>query len=297
MTLSIPIKTWTLAIRPKTLLAGIIPVLVGSFSTELSFSEIHWFVLFSSLLVAVSLTIAVNLINDALDAKKGKDTHERIGFLRVTQSGLLTENQVLAAGIGVLFFTFLFSLPLIIKGGVPILIMVLLSMLCSYLYTGGPYPISYNGLGELFVILFYGFGAVMGAYYLQAGRVNLIALIISLQMGCLATVMIAINNLRDISEDSKTGKRTLATRFGVCFGKWEILTLIVTPFLLNIQWLINERPLAFWLPLCALFIGIHLLRGIWQHPPSRIYNRFFGEAALLMVMFGALLIIGLRAAD
>lgn len=285
-----------MAIRPKTLLAGIIPVLVGSFSTDLPFSEMHWIVLCSSLLVTISLTIAVNLINDALDAKKGKDTSERIGFLRVTQSGLLSENQVLAGGIGVLFFTFLFSLPLIIKGGIPILIMVFLSIVCSYLYTGGPYPLSYNGLGEVFVILFYGLGAVMGAFYLQAGTINLNAFIISLQMGCLATVMIAINNLRDIHEDSKTGKRTLASRFGVRFGKWEILTLITLPFLLNIQWLIYERPLAFWLPLTASLIGINLIRGIWQHTPSRLYNRFFGEAALLLAVFGILLILGLRAA-
>lgn len=290
------LKAWLIAVRPRTMIAAVIPVLVGSFATSLPLSEINWGTLISALLVAMSLTIAVNLINDALDAKKGKDTAERIGFLRVTQSGLLSANQVLAGGFGVLFFTFLFSLPLIIKGGIPILFMVVLSMLCSYLYTGGPYPISYNGLGELFVILFYGFGAVGGAYYLQAGYMTFDALIVSLQMGLLATVMIAINNLRDIVEDSKTGKRTLASRFGVRFGKWEILTFVALPFLLNFYWLGIGSYLAFLFPLTSSLIGINLIRGIWQHTPSHLYNRYFGDATSLLALFGLLLILGLYAA-
>jgi 1,4-dihydroxy-2-naphthoate octaprenyltransferase len=289
-------SSWILAFRPKTLVAGAIPVLVGSLANTLPLAQVDWGIVISALLSSVLLTIAVNLINDALDSKKGADTSERIGPIRVTQSGLLSQKQVISAGIAVLALTFIAALPLILKGGIPVLAFVLVSLLCSYLYTGGPYPLSYNGLGELFVILFYGFGAVLCTYYLQMGTLTGDAFIASLQIGLLATVLIAINNLRDVQEDTKTGKKTLAVRFGVPFAKAELTLLIGLPFLLNFYWYFTDRFLAFFLPSTALLIGINLARGIWKHAPSRLYNRYLGEASLLLAVFGILLILGLHAA-
>lgn len=290
-------KSWLLALRPRTLMLGVIPVLVGTFSTEIPMQDINWLVLFSAVFFALLMTIAVNLINDALDFKKGMDTKERIGPIRVTQSGLLSEKQVLTAGIGVLVVAFMVGVPMFLQGGLPILGVLLASIICSYLYTGGPYPISYNGLGELFVMLFYGFGAVMTSYYLQEGALSWDALIVSLQMGFLATAVIAINNLRDINEDRKTGKKTLAARFGIQFGKWEISSLISLAFLLNLYWYASDRFLGFFLPSTALLIAINLIRGIWKHAPSRLYNRYLGEASLLLTIFGILLILGLRGSN
>lgn len=290
-----PLSSWFLAVRPKTLIAGIIPVLVGSFMPGLSFAEVDWNVLVAALLVSILMTIGVNLVNDALDCKKGADTAQRIGPVRVTQSGLLSEQQVLGAAFFVLSLSLLAGFPLILKGGSPLLAFIVLSILFSYLYTGGPYPLSYHGLGEIFVILFYGFGAVLATYYLQAGTLTLDAFVGSLQIGLLATVMISINNLRDIVEDTQTGKKTLAVRFGIDFAKWEITILIVLPFLLNFYWYFAHDFLPFFLPSSALLIAVNLIRGIWKHAPSKLYNRFLGEASLLLALFGLLLTLGINA--
>lgn len=288
------LTAWILAARPKTLMAGIIPIIVGSFIAPVDFAEIDWGIVFSALIASVALQIATNLINDALDFKKGADTKDRIGPLRVTQSGLLTSTQVLAGGFGFLLCALLFALPLIFKGGIPLLVIVILSAICSYLYTGGPYPLAYTGLGEAFVILFYGFVATCSTYYLQYGAITPDALVAGFQMGCLTTVLIAINNLRDINEDSKTGKNTLAVRFGLLFGRWEITALILVPFFVNAYWYLSGRYLPFILPMTALLIGINLIRGVWKHYPSKLYNRFLGEASLLLMIFGLLLVLGMR---
>lgn len=283
-----------MAMRPKTLVAGVIPILVGSFCSALPFNKMDFGILFSALMFSILTQLAVNLINDALDFRKGKDTQNRVGPTRVTQSGLLSSSQVLSGGFALLFLAFLVAIPLILKGGVPIFALVIASLLCSYLYTGGPYPLAYIGLGEVFVILFYGFAAVMSSYYLQTGKISQDSIIASLQIGLLATVLIAINNLRDIYEDRSTGKKTLAARFGVTFGKWEITLLIALPFLLNWYWYFTERFLTFFLPSTAMLIAYNLARGIWKHPPSKLYNRFLGEASLLLAIFGLMLVIGLH---
>lgn len=288
-------KAWVLALRPKTLIAGAIPILVGSFAPTLPLHQIDWRVFGSACIVSVFLTIAANLINDALDFKKGADTAARIGPIRVTQTGLLSEYQVLGAGFAMLAFALLASLPLITKGGLLVCIFIITSLFSAYFYTGGPYPISYHGLGELFVILYYGFGAVLTTYYLQAGFLNADAFLAATQVGLLATVLIAINNLRDIQEDTLTGKKTLAVCFGAAFAKKELILLITLPFILNLYWYFTGRFLAFFLPSTALLIAINLIRGIWRHEPSKLYNRYLGEAALLLAIFGIMLILGLHA--
>lgn len=273
-------------------MAAIVPFSVGALLPGHPFSEIDFRVLFSGLIATVFLTIGVNLINDALDFKKGADTKQRIGPLRVTQAGLLSPQAVLASGLGALLLAFLFAIPLMYKGGVVFLYLTLASMVSAYLYTGGPYPLSYKGLGELFVILFYGFAAVLSSYYLQTGYLNLDAVIGSLQIGFLATVMLAINNLRDIDEDRKSGKRTLAAQFGEDFGRKEITALALLPYFLNFYWLLQGRLLTFLLPYASLFIAVNLIRCIYKHPPGKIYNRYLGEASLLMTLFGILLVLG-----
>ncbi|KAF3363162.1 putative 1,4-dihydroxy-2-naphthoate octaprenyltransferase [Chlamydiales bacterium STE3] len=288
-------KSWILAARPKTLSAGIVPIAVGTFLANKPLVSIDWFIALCTLLFSFMIQIATNLINDALDFKKGADTNERLGPLRVTQAGLLSSEQVMRGAFVCFAFAFLFSIPLILKGGVPLLVLVLSSICCSYLYTGGPFPLAYIGLGEIFVILFYGFFATLTSYFLQTGEWGGVQmLVISFELGCLITVLLAINNLRDVQEDQKSNKKTLAARFGASFARKEIAILVGLPFLLNFFWIYAEQPLLFFLPMTVLPMGLNIVKRMFQYTPGKIYNSFLGEASLLTLIYGFLLILGFR---
>lgn len=288
------LKAWILATRPKSLAAGLIPISVGTFLVDMDLLMLDWPVAICALFCAIFITIATNLFNDALDFKKKADTDERLGPMRVTKAGIFSPNQVLAAGVFFLFLTLIAGIPLIIKGGVAISLLLIASFLCSYFYTGGPYPLSYTGTAEPFVVLFYGVFATTAAYFLQTKEMDWKVLLVSLEIGFLSTVLLTINNLRDINEDRKTGKKTLAVRFGVEFGRKEIAFFALMPFVLNIFWIFTKYPLAFFLPMTTLPIAVNIVRNVYQHSPSRIYNRFFGEASLLLILFGILLVFGFR---
>lgn len=287
-------KSWFLALRPKTLSAGVIPIAVGTFLTGYSFSAIDWTVAFCALFASLCIQIATNLINDVLDFTKGKDTKERLGPVRVTQTGLLTAKQVMAGGFFFLCLSALLGIPLIMKGGFPLFALMVSAILCSYLYTAGPYPLAYVGLGEVFVILFYGLFGTLAAYYLQTGTIQLDIFLVSIQIGLLTTVILAVNNARDIEEDKKTGKMTLAARFGMAFARKEITCLIAAAYLINGFWFFTPHSLAFFLPMLTLPFSINLLKGIHQYIPSKIYNRFLGEASMLLILYATLLILGFR---
>lgn len=285
-------KAWLLASRPKTLTASIIPVIAGTALANAVMLDMNWTIAFFALLCAMLIHVATNLINDALDFKKGADTKTRIGPTRVTQSGLLPMTHVYWAGIGCLGLAFLFGIPLMIKGGFPITLLLIVSIACAYLYTGGPYPLAYHGLGDLFVLLFFGLGAVVGVYYLQTKFVDDRSILAGLQIGMLATVLIAINNLRDREGDVKANKRTLAVRFGVNFMRYEITLFAFVPFLLNMMWLKFGYLFAGMLPWLALPLAIKVVTGVWKLEPGVLYNRFFAQAALLHLLFGLLLSLG-----
>lgn len=289
------IASWVLAARPKTLTAGIIPVAVGTLLTDLSFYDINWFLAFCALLCSFTIQIATNLVNDALDFKKGADTKERLGPVRVTQAGILKPEQVLKAAFLTYAFALICSIPLILKGGDILIWLIVASIVCSYIYTGGPLPLAYVGLGEVFVILFYGFFATSTSYFLQTGNWGGLKLFfISLELGLLISLLLAINNLRDHEEDRKSNKKTLAVRFGVEFARKEIAFLASIPFIINFFWIFTEDALLFFLPMTTLPLAISLVKRIFQFIPGRIYNRFLGDASLLILLYGTLLILGSR---
>lgn len=291
----ISVQSWMLAIRPKTLSAGIVPVAVGTLLSNVPLVAIDWFIALCTLLCSMSIQIAANLLNDVLDFKKGTDTKDRLGPVRVTQAGLLTPDQVLRGGFFCCLLALLFGIPLILKGGLLFLALIVVSICFSYFYTGGPFPLAYLGAGEPFVILFYGFLATMASHFLQTGEWGGLKLaVISLQLGLLITSLLAINNLRDHEGDSKANKKTLAARFGVDFAKREIACLVTIPFLLNFSWIFTGDSLLFFLPMTSLPMGINLVKRIYQFAPGKIYNRFFGDASLLIFLFGTLLILGHR---
>lgn len=289
------LKVWWIAIRPKTLSASVMPVLVGTALAEVALGKenLSYSVFFLSLLVALFIQIGTNLINDALDFKKGADTKERIGPVRVTQRGLLSFKGVLSAGSFCLFLSFCFGIPLVARGGWLILVLGLSSLIFAYLYTGGPYSLAYLGLGEIFVFLFFGLGAVGGSYYLQTLSFNPFVLIAGTQMGLLCAVILAINNLRDREEDKKAGKKTLAVRLGVSAARFKIAAFLFLAFLPSFFWGWQEKKMMAFLPLLALPFAFFLALQIYTKPPSAFYNILLAQSSLLYVLFGVLLSVAL----
>ncbi len=290
-TLSTKTTHWILAARPKTLTQSLVPVFIGLWLARWT-HEIDWIIAICTALAALFIQIGTNLVNDALDFKKGADTATRLGPLRATQQGWFTMKQVL--NVGFLCFTLaaLCAIPLVLKGGLILLVAAIVCISFSYLYTGGPYPLSYYGLGDPFVLLFYGIAAVSLTYYLQTGFFDPIALLAGTQIGLLSTVLIAINNLRDIDNDIKAHKHTLAARFGTQFARWEITALICCAYLLGLFWLIDDHWAAALCPLATIPQGIKIIVNIWHNGPDTIYNTFLADAAMLHLTFGVLLAAG-----
>lgn len=286
-------RLWFLATRPKTLTAAVVPVMVGSTLAYCQAFAIDWSLVVAALLVAILIQIGTNLVNDALDYKKGADTEERLGPARVSQMGLLKANHVLFGGFVSFGLSVLAAIPLIVAGGVPISVILAISILMGYLYTGGPYPLAYVGLGDLFVLLFFGLVGTAGMFYVLTGYVDVSCVVAGVQVGLLATMMIAINNLRDYDEDCISGKRTMAVRFGKLFVRFEIAAVALIPFAMNGFWFIQGNLYAALLPWLALPLAILLVREVWKVEPSSRYNQFLGMGALLHLFFGTLFSIGL----
>lgn len=289
------LKLWLLAVRPKTLGAAIAPVLVGStLGWKLSGQFCIWLAL-ATLGSCMCLQIATNLFNDAVDSMKGSDTKERLGPVRITASGMMPAKTVLWVAAGVLALAALLAVPLFIYRGWPIVAIGIPSLWFCYGYTGGPLPLAYRGMGELFVVLFFGLVAVTGSAFVQSGHWHFEAVIAGLQVGMLSTVLIAINNLRDIEEDTKTGKRTLAVRFGKGFARWEISTLQTIPLLLSLYWIFSLKApdvvILTIIPLAVL--GVAIDAKIKRTEPSPIYNRFLAMAGASLILFSVMMCVGL----
>lgn len=224
-------KVWLLAARPKTLFASVAPVLIGA-AMAAADGAFHTPAALCALLGAVLIQIGTNYANDYFDFVKGTDTEERLGPTRATQAGLVTPARMrLAAGI-TFGLAALIGTYLVYRGGWPIIVIGVLSILLGVLYTGGPYPLGYLGLGDLFVLVFFGPVAVGGTYYVQALVVTPEVIVAGLAPGLLATAILTVNNLRDVAGDRKAGKQTLAVRFGVGFARIEYIACVATACIL-----------------------------------------------------------------
>jgi 1,4-dihydroxy-2-naphthoate octaprenyltransferase len=285
------VKHWILAARPKTLSAAIVPVLIGSALASHEPTAITWWVFACALVGAVLIQIATNLINDALDFKKGADTGERLGPIRVTQAGLVSADSVMRAAWGCLVLAALCGIPLIYRGGWPMLIVGVASIVMAYAYTGGPYPLAYHGLGELFVILFFGFIAVGGTFYVHSLQLTQSALLAGFAAGALATVLLVINNLRDVEGDRRSNKRTTVVRFGEGFARAEIALFALGPFVATalIAWMQNRWP--FLLTLAALPLALVVIVRSMRSKGAAL-NRCLALAGALQWAFGILFVIG-----
>ena len=282
---------WLVAARPKTLSAAVVPVLVGSALAAHEPAAITWWVFVCALFGAVLIQIATNFINDALDFKKGTDTGERLGPLRVTAAGLLNADAVMQGAWICLILAALCGIPLLYRGGWPMLLVGLASIMAAYAYTGGPYPLAYHGLGELFVILFFGLMAVGGTFYAHSLQLTPSVLLAGLATGSLAAVLIVINNLRDIEGDRRSNKRTLAARFGERFARGEVLFFALAPFAVVavMAWMRNQVGLL--LVLGALPLALFVIARAFRSRGAEL-NRALAIAGGLQWTFGLLFVTG-----
>lgn len=282
-------NAWILASRPKTLSAAVVPVLIG---TSLA-PRIDWPIFTFALLGALFIQIGTNFVNDALDFKKGADAGERLGPMRVTQAGLLSANAVLRAAYACFALAAVCGVPLILRGGWPIAVIGVTSIVAAYAYTGGPYPFAYNGLGELFVMIFFGFVAVGGSYYVQTRTIDAAVIAAGFAAGSLACVLLVINNLRDIPSDEASNKKTLAVRLGEDFARLEVGFFSLAPFIAVL--IIAELRHRDWLllPLGAALLALELIRRVGKST-GRDLNRCLALAGAMQWLFGILFVCGAR---
>lgn len=285
-------RAWLLAARPKTLPAAISPVIVGCAVAWVE-GELRVIPALAAFAVALVLQSAANFANDVADFKRGADTEERLGPPRVTQSGLLTEQQVTVATGLALAAAMIPGLYLVWLGGPFLALVGLLAMLAAVAYTAGPKPFGYLGLGEVFVFLFFGPVAVAGTAYVMTHEVTPLALAASVPMGCLISAILVVNNLRDIDTDRAAGKRTLAVRIGREATRWEYLVLLVIAYLIPVAMAVaGMRNWWVLLALVTIPLGLMLVSQV-RTLQGRSLNAVLAGTARLCLWFAVAFAAGL----
>jgi 1,4-dihydroxy-2-naphthoate octaprenyltransferase len=271
--------------RPKTLAAGVVPVWVGGVLAWKLSEEFHWFLWLCTLLGAVCIQIATNFFNDAVDGKNGADGNDRSGPKRLTGSGEMSFRGVMGLGACFLALAVVFgSFPVLARGW-PIIAIGLPSLFLAYGYTGGPFPLAYRGMGEIFVILFFGFIAVMGTVFIQTGLWLPEAALLGAQVGLLSAVLISINNFRDREGDALVGKRTLAVKFGPKIAAGIIWLEIKVAAFLGLGWLAMGHPVFCIASIPVFLIGMRIIWGVLTIPPSKGLNKLLAMAAIQLLLF------------
>lgn len=289
------LNVWLVAARPKTLWAAVAPVVIGTFMAVAA-EAFHATSAFFALLGAMLIQIGTNFSNDYSDFVQGADTAERVGPTRVTQSGMASAEAVKRATVFVFVAAFLSGLYLVWRGGWPILAVGLASILSGILYTAGKNSLGYLGLGDVFVLIFFGPVAVGGTYYVQALALPAAVVVAGLGPGLLAVSILLANNIRDELQDRAAGKRTLVVRFGRPFGvrlyAGCLIGAAVVPLALVI-W--TEEHVA---ALAASFVpgfGIPLFRRLASEPDARLLNPVLGKSALTLIVYSLVFSIGWAA--
>ena len=283
-----------MAARPRTLPAAIAPVLVGTAAAVEVSGELRVGVLIAALIGSIFIQIGTNLANDYSDAKRGADTADRLGPVRVTSAGLVAPRRVLRAtwlafAIAVLAGSYLAAVagPVIIALGAA-------SILAGVLYTGGPRPYGYAGMGELFVFLFFGLVAVNGSFYVQLERLDWLAFWLSLSIGFLSTAILVVNNLRDIDTDRRVGKRTLAVRLGRPRTRVLYVALVGGAYaLLPIGVALADGPAWALLGLLSAPLVVAPLEAISSRTDGPALNGALAQTGALLAAFSLLVTAGL----
>ena len=282
-------KSFFLAARPKTLPAAVVPVWVGCVLTFYLTGGWDMRLAFFTVMGSIWIQIATNFFNDAIDSDKGADTEKRLGPVRATASGQLSRRTVYFSAMVCLLLAAGFGMPLFLECGWPMLAIGLPSFYLAYGYTGGPWPLAYKGLGELFVILFFGIVAVMGTVFVQTGRWLVEALVVGVAIGCLSAVLISINNLRDVDEDRGNEKNTLAVQWGRAKALRLLFLMTLVPYVVT-QPLFGWRLSLLWF-VAPLLLGLLIVKWVKQTPPGPAYNKYLALSALQLILFAGALTI------
>jgi 1,4-dihydroxy-2-naphthoate polyprenyltransferase len=291
------LRIWLMAARPRTLPAAIAPVLVGSAAAYEVADELRWGAFVAALIGSIFIQIGTNLANDYSDAKRGADTEDRLGPVRVTSAGLVAPRRVLYAtwlafGVAVAAGIYLATVagPVILAVGAA-------SIAAGVLYTGGPRPYGYAGMGELFVFVFFGVVAVNGSYYVQLEEVDALPFWLSVSVGLLSTAILVVNNIRDLETDRRAGKRTLAVRLGrertrvlyqVCLGG----AFVVLAFGIAV----SDGPWAAFLGALAAPLAWRPLQAVLTRTDGPALNAALAQTGALLGVFSLLVSLGLLLA-
>jgi 1,4-dihydroxy-2-naphthoate octaprenyltransferase len=288
----VPLRIWAMAARPRTLPAAIAPVLVGTAlaGTEGEFRPLAFC---AALIGSVFIQIGTNLSNDYSDARRGADTEERLGPVRVTAGGLVPPRKVLVATWLAFAIAVAAGAYLIVLVGWELLAIGAASILAGVLYTGGPRPYGYEGLGELFVFLFFGVVAVTGSYYVQTEELSWLAVALSVPVGLLAAAILVVNNIRDVDTDRRAGKRTLAVRLGRQRARRLFAATVTAPFaIVAAIAALDGRPELLLTLLCAPLVP-PLVRTVSTRTDGPSLNAALARCGALLALFSILLSIAL----
>jgi 1,4-dihydroxy-2-naphthoate polyprenyltransferase len=287
------LSSWIMAARARTLSLSMTPVAVGSALAWAVERKVHWPAVLVALVCSMSIQIGTNLHNDAADSERGGDGPDRVGPPRVTALGLLSVTRVKRGAAACFAVAALMGLYLVFIGGWPILLLGILSILSGLAYTGGPLPIAYTPLGELFVVVFFGVGAVSGTYWLCTARLGYAAVVGGLAVGSLAAAVLMVNNHRDVEADARLGRRTLAIKAGPRVTVWLYAGLLLVSFAM-LPLLGDNLPRGHvWPTLIALPLALALIHRFAHEPPGQGFNRILVQTAQIQLVFGLLLCLGL----
>ncbi len=296
------VRIWLMAARPRTLPTGAAPVLVG---TALARTEgtFHWLRFLAALLGALLIQVGANLSNDYSDARRGADTEDRLGPVRVTAGGLVPPRQVLVATYVAFALAVLCGVYLIATAGWELLLIGIASILAGVLYTGGPRPYGYEGLGEVFVFLFFGVAAVAGSAFAQLSRWPWEAFALAVPVGLLATAILVVNNVRDLDTYRRAGKRTLAVRLGRTGARrlyaacvLGALAALVPAAAAEVLEEDSAAPLLWLLPLVLAPLALRLARTVAEHTDGPTLNLALARTALLQLGVCVQLALGVALA-
>lgn len=289
------LQIWLMAARPRTLPAAVAPVLVGTaLAWTLNDGDLDWIAFAAAMLGALFIQVGTNLSNDYSDARRGADTEDRLGPVRVTAGGLVPPRQVLVATYVSFALAVLCGVYLIAVAGWVLLAIGATSILAGVLYTGGPRPYGYEGLGEVFVFLFFGLVAVTGSYYVQRQELVWEALVLAVPVGLLAAAILVVNNVRDLETDRRAGKRTLAVRLGRDRTRDLYAAMLAGAFATAaLPWLLGALSAWLLLSWLAAPLAARLQRIVRTHADGPTLNDALAGTGRLEFAFCVLLAIGL----
>lgn len=286
------VRAWVMASRPATLTAAFSPVAVGT-ACAIAAGKFVLGPALAALAGAMLLQIGANFANDVFDYEKGADTAERLGPTRTVQAGLLSPRSMRVGMLLVFSLALAVGIYLTAVAGPAIVVIGLLSIVSAVAYTGGPYPLGYHGLGDVFVMTFFGFVAVCGTTFVQLGSVTALSVWASIPVGALSTAILVVNNVRDRETDVKAGKRTLPVRFGRNAGLAEYAGLVGAAYLVPVVLIVQAR-MDYWvlLPLASLPLALRLTRSVFRDA-GRSLNVTLAGTARLLFLFSLLFAAGI----